>query len=170
MKASVQISSGVLLLLFVVSTVFSTRAAFTAVAVVAPTVVGDTILRPTVAMDSSAGAQTYIFKVLKKQGHASYYADALRGKKTASGARYDPKKYTAAHKSLPFGTVVRVTNEANGKSVLVTINDRGPFTKNRDIDLSRQAFFDIARHQGYGSMKVTIEIAHDPTPTEAGKE
>lgn len=103
----------------------------------------------------------YIFKLYKKGAHASYYADKFTGRKTASGAIFDNKKYTAAHKKLPFGTKVRVTNEANGKSTMVTVNDRGPFTKGREIDLSKAAFRDIARHHGYGSMKVTIEIVEE---------
>lgn len=72
-------------------------------------------------------------------GKASYYADKFHGRTTASGAKYDKKKLTAAHKTLPFGTVVEVTNMANNKKVTVTINDRGPFVAGRIIDLSRAA-------------------------------
>ncbi|MEM9390958.1 MAG: septal ring lytic transglycosylase RlpA family protein [Bacteroidota bacterium] len=74
-----------------------------------------------------------------EKGKASYYADKFKGKPTASGAKYMPNKLTAAHKKLPFGTVVKVTNLKNGKSVKVTINDRGPFVKGRIIDLSKAA-------------------------------
>ena len=66
-------------------------------------------------------------------GMASYYK---HGKRTANGERFDPHGYTAAHRTLPFGTRVLVTNLKNGKSVIVRINDRGPFSKNRVIDLS----------------------------------
>ncbi|GAB2944468.1 septal ring lytic transglycosylase RlpA family protein [Hymenobacter coalescens] len=72
-------------------------------------------------------------------GKASYYADKFNGRKTASGVPYRPGKRTAAHNTLPFGTVVRVTNPANGRSVKVTVNDRGPHVKGRIIDLSKKA-------------------------------
>jgi rare lipoprotein A len=98
------------------------------------------------------------FKFYKKSAHASYYADKFHGRKTASGKKYDKNKYTAAHKKLPFGTKVKVTNEANGKSVIVEIIDRGPFVRAREIDLSRRAFMEIANNKASGAMKVTIEI------------
>jgi len=72
-------------------------------------------------------------------GKASYYADKFHGKPTASGELYDRNKLTAAHKTLPFGTLCRVTNTTNKKNVTVRINDRGPFIKGRIIDLSYQA-------------------------------
>ncbi len=72
-------------------------------------------------------------------GKASYYADKFNGRKTASGEIYNHSKKTAAHKSLDFGTRVRVTNLENKKSVVVIINDRGPFVKGRIIDLSKSA-------------------------------
>lgn len=96
-------------------------------------------------------------KAYKKSAHASYYHDRFNGKKTASGARFNNNKYTAAHKKLPFGTKVKVTNEANGKFVIVEITDRGPFVKTREIDLSKRAFMDIAKSKGAGAMTVTIE-------------
>ena len=76
-------------------------------------------------------------------GGASYYSDGLAGAQTASGEIYDPGKYTAAHKTLPFGTNVRVTRVDDGRSVEVTVNDRGPFIEGRVIDLSRDAAEDI---------------------------
>lgn len=97
------------------------------------------------------------YVLYKKSGHASYYADKFHGRKTASGERFDMHKFTAAHKKLPFGTKVRVTNEANGKSVIVEINDRGPFVKSREIDLSKKAFMAITSSKSAGGMKVTIE-------------
>ena len=72
-------------------------------------------------------------------GVASYYADRFHGQRTASGERFDNQAYTAAHRTLPFGTRVRVTNPATGASVVVRINDRGPFTRGRTIDVSRVA-------------------------------
>jgi rare lipoprotein A len=72
-------------------------------------------------------------------GSASYYASKFEGRPTASGERYRAGALTAAHRSLPFGSVVRVTNPMTGKSVTVRINDRGPFTAGRVIDVSRAA-------------------------------
>lgn len=97
-------------------------------------------------------------KLYKKTAHASYYADRFNGRKTADGSRFNNSKYTAAHKKLPFGTRVKVTNEANGKFVIVKITDRGPFVKTREIDLSKRAFMEITKNKGAGAMKVTIEV------------
>lgn len=74
-------------------------------------------------------------------GGASWYGgkDGLNGKRTASGEIFNTKKLTAAHRSAPFGTKFKVTNQKSGKSVVVRINDRGPFHKGRIIDLSRAA-------------------------------
>lgn len=72
-------------------------------------------------------------------GGASWYGPGFHGKKTASGPRFNENAMTAAHKTLPFGTVVKVTDQRTGKSVKVTINDRGPFHKGRIIDLSKAA-------------------------------
>lgn len=96
-------------------------------------------------------------KPYKKNAHASYYADKFTGRKTANGSRFDNNKYTAAHKKLPFGTRIKVTNEANGKFVIVKITDRGPFVKTRELDLSKRAFMEITKSRGSGAMKVTIE-------------
>lgn len=72
---------------------------------------------------------------------ASYYGegDGFHGKKTASGERFDPEEFTAAHKTYPFGTKLKVTNPKTGKSVQVRVNDRGPFVKGRSLDLSAAA-------------------------------
>jgi rare lipoprotein A len=72
-------------------------------------------------------------------GLASWYGAKHHGKRTASGEIFDQKKFTAAHRTLPWGSIVKVTNLDNGKSVEVRINDRGPFPKGRIIDLSRAA-------------------------------
>lgn len=96
------------------------------------------------------------------EGEAAYYADSLQGNKTASGERYDNKKLTAAHRTLPFGTVVRVTSLVNRRSVEVRINDRGPYShKARIIDLSRKAAerLDMIRT---GVIPVKIEIVSMP--------
>ncbi len=100
-------------------------------------------------------------KIYKKNAHASYYHNKFNGRRTASGKKFDNNKYTAAHKKLPFGTIVKVTNEANGKSVVVEINDRGPFSKVREIDLSRRAFMDITSNKNSGVVIVKIEVVEE---------
>jgi rare lipoprotein A len=72
-------------------------------------------------------------------GEASYYGNELAGNRTASGERFNPRALTAAHRTLPLGSKIRVTNLSNGKSVVVRINDRGPFVKSRLIDVSYAA-------------------------------
>ena len=74
-----------------------------------------------------------------QRGAASWYGPGFHGKRTANGERFDTHALTAAHKTLPFGTQVRVTNERTGKSVVVRINDRGPYAHARVIDLSKAA-------------------------------
>lgn len=76
-------------------------------------------------------------------GIADYYSDYFHGKRTASGQLHDRMKFTAAHRSLPFGTKLKVVNRHNGKSCVVTVNDRGPFTPNRIIDLSKAAALEL---------------------------
>lgn len=95
-----------------------------------------------------------------ESGKASYYAMSLTGNKTASGERYDPDKLTAAHPSLPFGTKVRVTNIYNRKSVTVRINDRGPHTKSRIIDLSFAAAQQLDMVSA-GIIEVVIEVVKE---------
>jgi rare lipoprotein A len=90
-------------------------------------------------------------------GKGSYYHDSLEGLRTSSGEPYRASELTAAHKVLPFNTIVKVTNLANGESVTVRINDRGPFITGRVIDLSRSAFETIA-HPGTGVIWVEYEI------------
>src|SRR5688500_19631680 len=88
-------------------------------------------------------------------GVASYYAHKYHGRTTASGERFDMNDLTAAHKTLPFGTRVRVTNLDNGKSVTVRVNDRGPFVKGRVIDLSLAAAKKVDMvHAGLANVEV----------------
>ncbi|TDW46028.1 rare lipoprotein A [Flavobacterium sp. 270] len=127
-----------------------------------PKIVQDTVknARPNIIAipaDSVFTDKGLKLKSYKKNAHASYYSDRFNGKKTADGSRFNNSKYTAAHKKLPFGTRVKVTNEANGKFVIVKITDRGPFVKTREIDLSKRAFMEITKSKGAGAMKVTIE-------------
>ena len=90
-------------------------------------------------------------------GIASYYGRKFHGRRTASGERFDMNAMTAAHRSLPFGTKVRVTNASNGRSVVVRINDRGPFTRGRTIDLSHSAAEQIGMiSRGHGQVELEI--------------
>lgn len=97
-------------------------------------------------------------KVAHEEAVTTYYHDKFNGRKTASGEIFSNKKYTAAHKNLPFGTKIRVTNYSNGKSIIVTVNDRGPFIKGKHLDLSKAAFMEIAKIKGHGNLKVKIEV------------
>jgi len=81
-------------------------------------------------------------------GIADYYADKFHGRKTASGAVHDKTGLMAAHRTLPFGTKVKLVNRRNHKSCVVVINDRGPFTKNRIIDVSKRAAFELGLLSG----------------------
>jgi rare lipoprotein A len=94
-------------------------------------------------------------------GTASYYAEKFHGKKTASGEVFDMNDLTAAHRSLPFGTICRVTNLDNDKSVLVRINDRGPFVETRIMDLSLGAARAIDGVVD-GLINVKIEVLETP--------
>ena len=91
-------------------------------------------------------------------GMASYYGGSWHGKKTANGEIFNENSLTAAHKTLPFGTRVKVTNLDNGKSVVVRINNRGPYSKGRIIDLSKAAFSRIASISK-GVTRVKLEVA-----------
>lgn len=90
-------------------------------------------------------------------GMISYYGDKFHGRKTASGKRFDKHGLTAAHRSLPFGTRLKVTNLDNGKTVVVTVTDRGPFAHGRILDLSEAAAREIGM-MGKGTVKARIEV------------
>jgi len=93
-------------------------------------------------------------------GMASYYGKELAGNRTASGERFNPSHLTAAHRTLPFGSMVRVTNVANGDSVVVRINDRGPFSHGRVIDVSHAAAREIGMHRS-GTARVKLALLDD---------
>ena len=91
------------------------------------------------------------------RGSASYYASKFDGRRTASGERFDNQGMTAAHRTLPFGTLVRVTNLATGNSVVVRINDRGPFSAGRMIDVSRAAAEELGLvARGHGTVELAV--------------
>ena len=114
--------------------------------------VNDSIKTDSVYLDS------LVVDCYKENVHASYYHDKFNGRKTANGEKFNNNLYTAAHKKLKFGTKLRVTNTVNGKSVIVTVNDRGPFVKGREIDLSKKAFMEIAKYKQRGYLIVNLEI------------
>ncbi len=100
---------------------------------------------------------------------ASYYAEDFHGKKTSNGERFNMNALTCAHKSLPFNTILKVTNLANGKSVEVRVNDRGPFVLNREIDLSKAAAVKLGMI-GSGTTKVKLEIVKEGPNTKLSKQ
>lgn len=105
------------------------------------------------------GGQRAADRVLSP-GVASRYARSLHGNLTANGERYNHYAISAAHKSLPFGTLVRVSNRRNGRTIIVRINDRGPFIRGRQLDMSGEA----ARRLGFtGLARIDYEIVDPAT-------
>lgn len=100
-------------------------------------------------------------------GMASWYGPPYHNRKAATGEIYDMHQFTAAHKTLPLNSIVRVTNVANGKSVIVRINDRGPFIGTRIIDLSYAAAHEIETWRA-GVAKVRVEVLETPKPLDQG--
>ena len=115
-----------------------------------------TVSFASVAAEASAGAGDPASPATAR-GNASFYSKHLSGRKTASGESYDPKALTAAHRTLPIGTQVKVLNPKNDRSVVVTVNDRGPVHKNRMIDLSGAAADELGMRKS-GVAKVTTEV------------
>ena len=111
------------------------------------------------AAEQSRGAtpRTRIAQAWSQVGRATYYHDGMHGRRTSSGERYDRTGLTAAHRTLPLGTWVRVTNLFNRKSVTVRVNDRGPFARGRSIDLSRAAASALD-YRARGTAPVRIEV------------
>lgn len=103
-----------------------------------------------------------------QRGKASYYADKFQGRTTASGERYDANKFTCAHMSLPFGTVLEVENVSNGKRTLVRVNDRGPFAPGRIVDVSRAAARELDL-LSVGTAEVKITVVPSSRLVETGR-
>jgi rare lipoprotein A len=103
----------------------------------------------------------------EQEGLASWYGGKFQGRQTASGEIFDTNAFTAAHKTLPFGTIVKVTNLENEKSTVVRINDRGPFIPGRIIDLSRAAAV-VIELAGRGVARVRIEVLPSDSAEAAG--
>ena len=106
---------------------------------------------------AAGSAGTHASEAAKRLAGTAAFYDANYKGTTASGERYDPNKFTAAHKTLPFGTHLRVTDAKTGRSVVVVVNDRGPFNKGRMIDLSLAAAKSL-RMTGRGLIKVTATV------------
>lgn len=113
-----------------------------------------TTLMPIVSDALASSGQT-------QKGMASYYHDSLHGRKTASGQRYSKNRLSAAHKTLPLGTRIRVTDTKTGRSIVVKVNDRGPFAKGRIVDLSREAASELGMI-GKGVAKVELKVVSMP--------
>ncbi len=108
-------------------------------------------------------------EIYKSGVTASYYAEDFHGKRTSNGERFNMYDYTCAHKALPFGTILRVTNLANGKSCDVRLNDRGPFVASREIDLSKAAAVKLDMI-GSGTAKVKLEIVSRGADTKLSQQ
>ena len=102
-------------------------------------------------------------QIIAQEAYASYYGEEFHGRQTANGEIYDMNAFTAAHRTLPFGSVLEVSNLDNGTSVFVRVNDRGPFVANREIDLSKAAANAIGMIQ-QGIARVSIKLVSSPTP------
>jgi rare lipoprotein A len=103
------------------------------------------------------------------EGIASWYGGKFQGRKTASGEVFDTRQYTAAHRTLPFGTIVRVVNLENGTSTIVRVNDRGPFVDNRIIDLSQAAAVELDMMKT-GVARVRLEVQGASATAPVGKQ
>ena len=123
----------------------------------------NTTFQDTVKVTDTIVVDTIDFNIVmyKENAHASYYHDKFTGRRTASGAIFNNNELTCAHKTLPFGTKLKVTSVETGKSVKVKVTDRGPFIKGRHLDLSKKAFMKIAPKRYGGHIKVNIEIIKD---------
>ena len=110
-----------------------------------------------------------VSEVYKTGVTASYYAEDFHGKRTSNGERFNMNDYTCAHKSLPFNTILKVTNLANGKACEVRVNDRGPFVATREIDLSKAAAVKLGMI-GSGTTKVKLEIVKKGPDTKLSQQ
>jgi rare lipoprotein A len=148
------------------SSALSAKEASTPAAVTAPVVVADyPVNNSTLPVVKSTGANVQKTSFVPKAdqtralqtGVASYYGPGFHGRRTANGERFDMNAMTAAHRTLPFGTLLKVTNLDNGQSAIVRVNDRGPFIKGRVLDLSVAAAKQIgSKHSGTASVKIEL--------------
>lgn len=117
-------------------------------------------VQPAAPLSASApleAAPAVLEETVLGRGSASFYASKFHGRRTASGERFDSTALTAAHRTLPFGSRLRVTNVATGKSVVVRVNDRGPFHGSRIIDVSRAAADELGLvTRGHGTVEIAL--------------
>lgn len=116
-------------------------------------------LTATLVMSFNKNTSTLNEEYVYQYGKASYYGQPFIGRKTASGEIFTEHLYTCAHKTLPFGTKLKVTNLNSGKSIIVKVNDRGPFVKSRIVDLSLRGARELGLMQS-GVANVSIEIVN----------
>jgi rare lipoprotein A len=125
------------------------------------------LVKDKVTVKKSAGGEP----VIEQTGEASSYGRGFEGKKTANGEKFDKNNLTAAHPTLPLGTKATVTNLENGKSVDVRINDRGPYVKGRDIDVSQGAAKELDMHKnGIAPVKIEAKVPPNDKSDSNGKE
>lgn len=110
-----------------------------------------------VGLGATLARADFVGSISPKTVTASWYGQEFNGRRTASGLRYDPRGLTAAHKTLPLGTRIRVTNPRTGASVLVTVTDRGPYCGRRELDLSKAAAQEVGI-LSRGVASVLIEV------------
>ncbi|MDK2768283.1 septal ring lytic transglycosylase RlpA family protein [Sphingomonas sp.] len=125
-----------------------------------------TAAAPVAAQDAAPAPAASGTATVLASGMASYYGDAHAGNRTASGERFNPSDMTAAHRSLPFGTKLRVTDPSTGRSVIVRVNDRGPFHKSRILDLSEAAARELGIvRRGRALVEIALADAAEATAT-----
>lgn len=125
-----------------------------------------TAAAPVAAQDAAPAPAAPGTATVLASGMASYYGDAHAGNRTASGERFNPDEMTAAHRSLPFGTKLRVTDPSTGRSVIVRVNDRGPFHKSRILDLSEAAARELGIvRRGRALVEIALADAAEATAT-----
>lgn len=118
--------------------------------------------------ESEMAAANLLLDSAFQKGSASWYGPGFYGRRTASGARFKKNAFTAAHKTLPFGTRLKVINESNGKEVEVTVNDRGPFIKGRILDLSYAAARELGiLKPGHAPVSIFPLLAKKETEAES---
>jgi rare lipoprotein A len=154
---------GIFILLLLLNSFFSERSSSHSkkikehkqiVELISPIIIEDTAFTDELMNNDSNNISGKLLLASRVAGKSSHYSAKFHNRKTASGELFDMFDWTAAHKKLPFGTIVRVINQKNGKAVLVRINDRGPFARGRIIDLSYRSAKEI---DGFGTPSVIIE-------------
>ncbi len=115
---------------------------------------------------ATMGPRPGAYEPFESAGVASYIASRFDGLRTSSGAIYDERRLTAAHRTLAFGTRVRVENVENGRSVVVTVTDRGPFHRGRIIDVSRRAAIELG-FLAQGTTRVRLEVVTEASAADA---